>query len=292
MTRIALFLGLLATPTLVLADAPRVVTDIAPVQSLVAQVMEGVATPELLTDRDASPHHVQLRPSQMQALAQADLVIWVGEALTPWLERAVSGLSDATSLELLHVAGLHMPEGHHAEDGHDHDHGDLDPHAWLDPENARVWLAEIATALAQSDPENAEAYAQNAARADAALVALKAEITALLPTPAHPVVTFHQGYGHFASRFGRDIVGAITQGDAAPASAARIATLRRQLVAENVTCVFSEPQLDPALARVVTEGTGIGIGTLDPMGRDLPLGLALYGDMMRTLARNFAACDG
>ena len=63
----ALFLGGAAMA------GPVVVTDIAPVHSLVSQVMAGVGEPELLVPQDASPHMLALKPSQARATSQADL---------------------------------------------------------------------------------------------------------------------------------------------------------------------------------------------------------------------------
>ncbi|MDX1744253.1 MAG: zinc transporter, partial [Ruegeria sp.] len=39
-----------------MADVPNVAADIAPVHSLVARVMEGVGTPDLIVPPGASPH--------------------------------------------------------------------------------------------------------------------------------------------------------------------------------------------------------------------------------------------
>ncbi len=84
------------------ADPPRVATDVAPVHSLAAQVMEGVGKPKLLIRQGASPHGYSLRPSEAQALQDADLVFWVSEGLTPWFERSRQSLApDAQSIELL-----------------------------------------------------------------------------------------------------------------------------------------------------------------------------------------------
>ncbi len=135
-----MFLRLLTATTLlaspVLAEAPKVVADIAPVHSLVARVMEGVGTPDVLLPPGASPHGYSMRPSDAQALSDADLVIWMGEDLTPWLEDAITTLSgEEKALELLHLEGTHLLKGRHdavfgAEEGDDHhddhhgDHGD------------------------------------------------------------------------------------------------------------------------------------------------------------------------
>ena len=135
------------------ADVPNVAVDIAPVHSLVARVMEGVGTPNLIVQPGASPHEYNLRPSEAAALQDANLVFWVGEDLTPWMEGAIETLSDgATVTALLEADGTtlldfregalfeahdhgdddHDDHGHdeHAEgeDHDDHDHADHDDH--------------------------------------------------------------------------------------------------------------------------------------------------------------------
>ena len=124
------------------AEVPNVVTDIAPVQSLVAQVMGDLGAPELVLPPGASPHGYALRPSEARALQSADLVFWVGADLTPWLADPLETLAeDARHVALMEAEGVRLLEmrdgpvfdalvegmdGAH-EHGHDHDHaGDHD----------------------------------------------------------------------------------------------------------------------------------------------------------------------
>ena len=74
-------------------SAPQVVTDIAPVQALVARVMQGVETPQRLVNTGDSAHAFSLRPSQAKAIQEADLIVWIGPDMSPWLEEAVEALS-------------------------------------------------------------------------------------------------------------------------------------------------------------------------------------------------------
>tara|TARA_R110002124_G_scaffold103586_2_gene252713 strand:- start:494 stop:1525 length:1032 start_codon:yes stop_codon:yes gene_type:complete len=121
-----------------LADAPSVAVDIAPVHSLVARVMEGVGTPDLIVQPGASPHEYALRPSEASALQEADLVFWVSARLTPWLGTAIENLaSDAAVTELLETDGTIALEARnsplfekhmHGADDHDDDHHDQDDH--------------------------------------------------------------------------------------------------------------------------------------------------------------------
>ena len=117
------------------ADAPRVAVDIAPVHSLVARVMEGVGTPDLIVQAGASPHEYSLRPSEAAALQNANLVFWIGSGLTPWLTDTIETLApDAAATELLEADGtieLKFREGalFDAHDDHEEDeHGDDDDH--------------------------------------------------------------------------------------------------------------------------------------------------------------------
>ncbi|MEL6838576.1 MAG: zinc ABC transporter substrate-binding protein [Pseudomonadota bacterium] len=114
-----------------MADVPNVAVDIAPVHSLVARVMEGVGEPSLILPPGASPHEHSLRPSEAGALQEADIVVWMGHDLTPWMEDAVETLAaDASVMTLLEADEttlLDFREGALFE-AHDHDHDDEHGH--------------------------------------------------------------------------------------------------------------------------------------------------------------------
>lgn len=136
MSRKLLSLSLMATLMggAATADAPNVAVDIAPAHSLVARVMQGVGTPDLIIQPGASPHEYSLRPSEAQSLQDADLVFWIGPDLTPWLTDTIDTLAkDASVTTLLEADGtielefresaLFETHDHADHEGHD-DHGD------------------------------------------------------------------------------------------------------------------------------------------------------------------------
>ena len=215
--KVGLFLVLAMNARAATAEAPQFVADILPIHSLVAQVMEVVGAQTLIMPPGASPHYHAMRPSEAAAVSRADLVVWVGPELTPWMDRAVDALADdAVSLALFdldeteklpfregaifevkddHDDGHGHGHNHGNNHGHnhgrshdDHDHGDgMDPHVWLDPDNAEVWLTKIADELSKIDPANAATYAQNAEKARAGLTDLAAEIeTIVAPVQERP----------------------------------------------------------------------------------------------------------
>ena len=112
-----------------MADVPSVAVDIAPIHSLVARVMEGVGTPDLVIPPGASPHEYSLRPSEAAALQNADVVFWMGEDLTPWLEDAVETLAEGAAVTaLLETDGTSLLEFRESALFEGHDHGDDDDH--------------------------------------------------------------------------------------------------------------------------------------------------------------------
>jgi zinc transport system substrate-binding protein len=303
-----LLMGLLFAGSAV--AAPAVVASTKPVHSLVAAVMEGVGEPTLIVKGAASPHTYSLRPSDASALENADIVFWTGHGLELFLSDALETLSTkAQTVELAKADGIEllpMREGgafeaheHEGEDhgDHDHDHaheeGEGDMHFWLDPENARLMVAEISRVLTAADPENAATYAANALSVNSGLAALETEIGASLePVKGKPFVVFHDAYQYFEKRFGLNVVGTITVSPETMPGAARVEQLRGKLGELGASCVFAEPNFEPAIVRTIIEGTSAKAGTLDPEGSALTEGPGLYGALLRGLAAGLVDCLG
>ena len=265
------------------AEVPRVVTDFGPVQSLVADVMGDLGTPEMLLATGSDPHDFQLRPSQARVLAGADVVVWVGPALIPALGDALAALApEARIVTLLDDSGTTRRFAD----------GGLDPHAWLDPLNAAAWVDTIAAALAAADPANAATYTANAARTVADLQALDAELAALLtPVKDRPFVVYHDALGYFTDRYGLAIAGAIELGDASSPSAAQLARIRAILAQTTPVCVFPEAGRDAKFIVSLTEGLTVQIGApQDIEFITLDAGRGQYAGLLRALGAGLADC--
>lgn len=289
--------------------APAVVASTKPVHSLVAAVMAGVGEPGLIVKGSASPHTYSLRPSDAAALENADIVFWTGHGMELFLADAldtlstkaeVVELSKAPGIELLPMreGGAFEPHSHGGEDhDHDHDHaheeGEGDMHFWLDPENAKLMVTDIADVLSKADPDNAATYKANAATEIASLSALETEVAAtLVGVKDKPFIVFHDAYQYFEQRFGLDIEGTITVSPDAMPGAARVDELRTKVSTLGASCVFAEPNFEPAIVRTVVEGTDAKTGVLDPEGSALAEGPGLYGDLLRGIAKGLVDCLG
>jgi len=322
---ISLAAGMVMIGSVAMSDTPKVAADISPVHSLVSRVMLGVGTPDLIVQAGASPHSYTLRPSEAKALQDAQMVFWIGESLSPWMEGALDTLSsDATIITLLerdetilmefregalfeeHDHDDHSDEKHddhgdekhddHSDEKHD-DHGDHedhdshDPHAWLSPDNARIWLNLIASQLSIVNPENAGTYFANAAAARSEIEALKTEVNSLLePVRGKKFVVFHDAYQYFEKAFDLSASGAISLGDASKPSPARIAEIQGRIQEESIDCVLSEPQFNKGLVATVMAGSKAKTSVIDPLGVGLKPGPDLYSELIRNMTKTLVDC--
>lgn len=275
---------------------PRVVSDLPPVASLVAQVMGDLGTPELLITTGGAGHHHQLRPSEARLVANADLLIWIGPAMTPWLADAAQLLPPDSRLTLFEVPDTHLRSGHEDDDeahGHGHDHHIIDPHAWLDPANARLWMAAIAETLARIDPANGETYRNNAVTGSARIDAAEAEARGILSDlPARPIVIAHDSLGYFTDAMGLPPALALADhSDSAP-SVRALNRLRTAIADSDAQCRHPEPGTSKRSFSSL-DGLGLRDGAeLDVMGVAQTGGpdAGLYPALLIGLAQAIADC--
>jgi zinc transport system substrate-binding protein len=310
--------------------APKVIASIKPVHSLVAGVMDGIGVPTLLVEGGGSPHTYSLKPSQASGLEQADIIFWIGGQLEAFLEKPVATIgAKARSVELAHGPGLTMLEKReggpfeahvHHDDDHDRDHKDTDHkehaehkdddhdhekkheheheehvggdlHIWLDPENAKAMVRVIAGELMHADAANAARYRHNADAMLKLLEHLNREIASnLAPLKDRQFIVFHDAYQYFEHRFGLHAAGSITVSPETLPGAERIREIKGRIAKLGAACVFTEPQFEPKLVRVVTEGTAVKTGVLDPLGADIADGPKLYFTLIRNMAASMRGC--
>jgi len=294
------------------AADPKVVVTIKPLHALVAQVMSGVGTPELLVKGASSPHSYALKPSEGRALHNADLFFRMSETVESFTIRVVKSLpkrveivtlQDAPGLKLLalRTGATFEPHAHGKETAHGHGHsharpqtGDaIDGHAWLDPDNAKVIVERIQQALGAKYPAHAPAFKANAAALAAKLDALAAELDGdLEPVADKPYIVFHDAFQYLERRYGLNVVGSISINPEVPPSAKRLTDLRRKIQSLGAVCVFAEPAFDRRLVDNLIEGTSARTGTLDAEGSSLDPGPDLYFALMRKLAGALKGCLG
>jgi ABC-type Zn uptake system ZnuABC Zn-binding protein ZnuA/ABC-type Mn2+/Zn2+ transport system permease subunit len=224
---------------------------------------------EQILQPNSDPHDYEPRPSDVEAVAGAELVFVSGRGLDDWAEELVSDSGgDAQIVNLGAMGPIRLPgEGHEhagevASSEHEHeDESELDPHWWHDPRNVEAAVPGIENVLVVADRPHKAEFIRNADAYLAELKALDAGIAKCIdsvPASQRKLVTDHDAFGYFANRYGIEVVGAVipSQTTQAQASAKDLSELAKTIEAENVKAVFPESSLSADVAEAIASQTG------------------------------------
>lgn len=246
----------------------HVVASFYPFEFVAAQVGGDRVDVINLTKPGAEPHDLELTPHQVGAVSEAALVVYE-KGFQPAVDDAVSQNAAAHALEVTSVVRL----------------TNSDPHIWLDPTRLATVADAVAARLGSLDPAGTATYRANAARLDAELAALDAELrTGLASCRVTSFVTSHEAFGYLAQRYGlRQIAisGLSPEAEPSPARLAEVATIAKD---EHLTTIFYERLVSPKTSETIANEVGLKTQVLDPL--EGVTGSDTYLTVMR---RNLAA---
>ncbi|MDO5625749.1 MAG: zinc ABC transporter substrate-binding protein [Pseudomonadota bacterium] len=295
---------LLAAPLALCLAAPapaaeplRVVTSFSLLGDLVQQVGGERVSVHNLVGPGQDSHVFQPTPAHARQVGQAQVVFSNGLGYEGWMPR----LLQSTGYQGPHVVltqGVQAIEGrqdshahghgHSHKHGHkhDHDHGPADPHAWQSVPNARIYVKNIADGLCAADAASCPAYRANAARYDATLQTLDADIRAAwqpVPAAQRKLITSHAAYAYYGQAYEVRFLAPQGVSTESEASAKGVAQLVRQIRREGIRALFVENVSDPRLIAQIARETGLKpSGELYADALTAPGGPApTYVDMMR-----------
>jgi len=260
-----------------------VVASFYPLAEAARRVGGATVAVDNLTPPGVEPHDLELSPKEIEAIATADVVLYLGQGFQPAVEDAL-GVATGVRVDLL--------EGIPVRPGPDEGSGDsvTDPHVWLDPTLMSRIVSRVATALTKADPAGAEAFAANARTYRAELAALDEEFrTGLASCARDLIVTSHAAFGYLADRYGlrqEPISGLSPEAEPDPRRLAELADLVR---ANGVTTIFTEELVSPAVADALARETGATTAVLDPLESLTPAEAAAGEDYLSVMRRNLAA---
>jgi ABC-type Zn uptake system ZnuABC Zn-binding protein ZnuA/ABC-type Mn2+/Zn2+ transport system permease subunit len=203
----------------------------------------------------ADPHDYEPRPSDVRAVAEADLVLAGGLGLDGWIDDVARDAGADAPVERL---GERVPHRVRARGG-------IDPHWWHDPRNVEAAASVIAAQVSRRAGGRRAAVRRRAAAYEARLRRLDAGIArcmAAVPRARRKLVTDHDAFATLAARYGIEVVGAVIPARTTQAqpSAGEVAHLSRIIRREHVRAVFPESSVNRRLARAIAGQTGALVG--------------------------------
>jgi len=253
----------------------RIVVAFYPLQFVAQRVAGDHAAVSDLTQPGAEPHDVELTPRQVASLTTASLVIYekgfqpaVDEAVRQSENPEVIDTTTTVPLRPLTLSGDDL--GHGEGTGDDHapsdDHPGLDPHVWLDPTAVSRIAHAVESRLVIIDPAHAADYARNSRMLEEDLRKLDRSFrNGLRHCVRTEFITTHAAFGYLAERYHLTQIGISGLSPDAEPSPARIAEVQRVAREHQLTTIFSETLVSPALAEAIAGDLGLRTDVLDPL---------------------------
>jgi zinc transport system substrate-binding protein len=215
----------------------RYVASFYPLAWATEQVLrESSADVVNLTPPGVEPHDLELSPSDVETVRDAELVVYVGGGFQPALEDAVDS-RDGRSLDLLR--------------------GGEDAHIWLDPVRFAQAVQRIARAVGGAGSASDEIRQ---------LKRLDTEYRrGLAACERRTIVTTHASFGHLARRYGLTQLSLAGRSPEAEPSPRELEELVERVRASGATTVFAEPLVSDEVAETVAREAGVAVSTLDPI---------------------------
>ena len=218
----------------------------------------------VLVPLGSDPHAYEPAPRDAALVSGADLLFVNGLGLESFLQSLLENVSNETKIGSV-SDGIQAVEGEHEQEN-DEEQGEeiLDPHVWQDPTNMMVWVENIAAALVQTDPSNAQEYDANAEAYISELKDLDLwimdEVDAL-PQQRRVMVTDHEAFDYFARRYGFEIVGVVipSVSTLASPSARSMVDLQQAIATYQVPAIFISTTTNPDVVSQLAQDLGVGI---------------------------------
>lgn len=213
---------------------------------------------EILLPVGVDPHTFSPTPQDLARISQAQIVFLNGAGLEESIQKYIDNIEG--NVHVVEVSeGVTLIE---SPGSSEHDAGD--PHTWTDPENVKVWVENISTALSELDPAHTTFYRENADTYLGKLDELDTWIASQveqIPADKRKIVSDHETLAYFARRYGFNQVGTVIPGTStlAEPSAQEMAQLEDLIRKENISTIFVDSTANPKLTERISQDLGIDI---------------------------------
>jgi zinc transport system substrate-binding protein len=255
-----------------------IVAAFYPVQEAAEKVGGDLVDVTNLTAPGVEPHDLELSPDQVESIATADVVLYLGDGFQPAVQDA---LVDAEGLTVDLLAGLPTvgpPSG--SEQGLT-----VDPHVWLDPVLYAQMVDEVRAAFTKASPSDATTFKANAGAFEHGISQLADDYrTGLASCERTLIVTNHAAFGYLAAEYGLTQVAISGLAPDEEPSAQRLAQLKDLVQQRGITTIFTEDLVSPKVAETLADEAGVQtavLHTLEGLTDDELAAGDDYGSQMR-----------
>ncbi len=259
---------LLLSTTYIFSNINAVVS-IAPEVTFVKAIGGKRVDVSLMVQVGNSPHTYEPKPSQMTAIAKADVYFAIDvEFEHVWLPKFHS-LNDKMQIVDLAdgVTKIEMAHGHHAHEHHD-EHDGKDPHIWTSPANVKVIAQNIYKALSTIDSSNTKYYKNNLNLFLDKVNNTNKQIKKILSTlkGSRKFMVFHPSWGYFAKAYNLEQIAVEVEGKSPKPR--ELVNLIKEAKEEKVSAIITQPEFSDASAKIIAKELHIPVVKISPMAEN------------------------
>lgn len=266
----------------------KIMTSNIPLALIARDIVGQLGRVDSLLKAGQSPHDFALKVSDRKRLGQADVLVWLGGDIEPYLLSIAKQQSrhQLSMDELINQRTITSGEANHSE--HSHHSEDNHFHAWLSPENSLMLATALVERLIQLKPElknqlstNLAAFVADVAEADQVIKKLLAA-----KNSAQPYAAVHGAYGAFTEHYDLAEPFMISRSTERPPGIKRLLNMRKEL--PKGSCVLVEPEHAQGWPKQLTAREGLQLVEIDTLAgrQDYPA----YTAWLQQFASDFSLC--
>lgn len=245
----------------------KIIASIFPLKEFASAVSGELGNVDLLIPPGAEIHTWQPRPSDLMKLSSADVFIYVGADLEPWVDDILRSIDNKTLRVVEASQGLTLLS-EEEEEGH---HGAIDPHIWLDFGNDQRIIDKLAVTFSSIVPGGEDRFQKNADAYKQKLHAMDEKYRNTLERCDHKTIVLggHAAFGYLARRYGFSQLSLYGMSPDSKPTPRQLIDVIDFIKKNGITAVFFEVNISRDLAHVIAEETGAKTLILNP-GTSLP----------------------
>ncbi len=258
------------------------IVSIAPEVTFVKAIGGEKVDISLMVQVGNSPHTYEPKPSQMRAIAKADIYFAIGvEFEHVWLSKFHS-LNEKMQIVNLDesITKIEMTQAHHTHKSHDGD-DKKDPHIWTSPANVKRIAQNIYRALSAIDSDNMKYYKNNLNLFLDRVNHTDNQIKELLSTlkGSRTFMVFHPSWDYFANAYNLEQIAVEVEGKSPKPR--ELVNLIKEAKEEKVKAIFTQPEFSDASAKIIANELHIPVVKISPMAQN-------WSDTLIVIAKTIA----
>lgn len=199
----------------------------------------------------------------MSELTRAELFLYIGLGMEPWIKKEKNGLDMSQFVQLKEQR--YSREEEHDEE-HGHGEGAIDPHYWLSIENMILMTKALEIKAAEHFPEQSAQFHKNAQAYIQRLKALDVEFKEKLSKcKRKEIVLNHNAFSYLAQGYGFSSHSVTGLSPDEQASAKQMREITDLVKNEGIKTVFFESFVSPKISETIAKETGAKVDSLQPL---------------------------